>query len=183
MSLSAVTTPPSGLPSPQRHPDAPPPGTRMDPHFARCFGCGPKQASGLHIEVYAGEGVSVTSDFTVTEDHQGAPGLAHGGVIATAFDDTIGYVLWLLHLPAVTGRLEVDYRLPLPVGTRLHIAARCTGLDGRKIYAEAEGRLGGPQGQVAARASALFVEVPPEHWERHGSEPAPEDRPVWSYNP
>jgi hypothetical protein len=32
------------------------------------------------------------------------------------------------------------------------------------VYSEAEGRLGGPDGEVAVRAAALFVIVPMKHF-------------------
>lgn len=64
--------------------------------------------------------------------------------------------------------LETDYRLPVPVGSRLHLAAECTGVDGRKIWARGEARLGGPDGPLALTAAALFVAVPLEHFGEHG---------------
>lgn len=151
------------------HPDAPAVGARLRPHFEGCYGCGTTEPHGLHLEVERDAEVSVRARFTVTEHHQGAPGLAHGGVLAAALDDTIGYVLAVLRRLAVTGGLQVDYRRPVPVGTTLHLSARCTGVLGRKIWAEGEGRLGAPDGPVAVQSRALFVEVDAEHFLRNGS--------------
>jgi acyl-coenzyme A thioesterase PaaI-like protein len=153
---------------PEPHHDSPPPGTVLAPHYARCFACGDAQPHGLQLAVTVGEGVSISARFTVTDDHQGAPGLAHGGVLATAFDEAMGALLWLIRTPGVTGRLETTYTRPVPVGSTLHIAARCTGIDGRKIYADGQGRLDAPDGPLAVRASALFIAVPLEHFIRHG---------------
>ena len=75
--------------------------------------------------------------FLVTENHQGAPGLAHGGLLTLAFDEALGKLMWLLRAPAVTGRLETDFLLPVPIGTELHILAEITGLAGRKVYSRA----------------------------------------------
>jgi acyl-CoA thioesterase FadM len=72
--------------------------------------------------------------------------------------------MWLLRAPAVTARLETDFLKPVPIGTKLHITARITGQVNRKVYSEAEGRLGGPDGEVAVRAAALFVIVPMKHF-------------------
>jgi acyl-coenzyme A thioesterase PaaI-like protein len=112
--------------------------------------------------------VNVTAEFTVRRAHQGAPGLAHGGVLASALDETLGSLSWLLHVIAVTGRLETDFVRPVPVGTTLHLDARVTAVAGRKIYAAAVGRIGGPDGPVAVRAEALFVEVKIEHFTNNG---------------
>jgi acyl-coenzyme A thioesterase PaaI-like protein len=137
-------------------------------HYDQCFGCGEGQPHGLHLAIRAGEGVSVTAEFTVQPAHQGAPGLAHGGVLVSALDETLGSLGWLLRVIAVTGRLESDFVRPVPVGSLLHISARCTAVAGRKIYSTAEGRIGGPDGPLAVRADALFVEVKLEHFTDNG---------------
>lgn len=155
---------------PVRHPDAPAPGEPLGAHYDQCFGCGGGQPHGLHIEARAGEGVSVTAAFTVRPVHQGAPGLAHGGVLATALDETLGALSWLLRTIAVTGRLETDYVRPVPVGTTLHLEAEVTAVAGRKVYSTATGRIGGPDGPVAVRAKALFIEVKIDHFVDHGRE-------------
>ncbi|KPI09156.1 thioesterase superfamily protein [Actinobacteria bacterium OK074] len=151
-----------------RHPDAPAPGQPLGAHYDQCFGCGDQQAHGLHLAVRAGEGVTITAEFTVTAAHQGAPGLAHGGVLASALDEALGSLNWLLRTIAVTGRLETEYVRPVPVGTVLHLEAEATAVAGRKIYSTATGRVGGPEGPVAVRANALFVQVPIDHFIDHG---------------
>ncbi|WP_055627426.1 PaaI family thioesterase [Streptomyces hirsutus] len=162
--------PPADAVPPVRHPDAPAPGELLGAHYDQCFGCGGEQPHGLHIEARAGEGVSVTASFTVRPVHQGAPGLAHGGVLASALDETLGALSWLLRTIAVTGRLETDYVRPVPVDATLHLEAEVTAVAGRKIYSTATGRIGGPDGPVAVRADALFVEVKIDHFVDHGRE-------------
>lgn len=166
------TTPPVDAVLPVRHPEAPVPGTLLGSHYAHCFGCGPQHSSGLQLDVRAGEGLDVTAEFTVRPVHQGAPGLAHGGLLTTAMDETLGSLSWLLHLASVTGRLEADFVRPVPVDSLLHIRAWVTGVHGRKLYSAGEGRIGGPDGPVAIRAAALFVQVKLEHFTTHGR---PED--------
>ncbi|MFC4912760.1 PaaI family thioesterase [Actinomadura gamaensis] len=168
MNRSNLTVPPEGAPVPAPHPDAPV-GVPLGPHYARCFGCGPDHPTGLHLEAVSEDGLGVSATFTVGDVHQGAPGLAHGGVLATAMDEALGMVVWLLRKPYVTGRLETDYVLPVPVGATLYIRTRCTGVVGRKAYLEAEARMDAVDGPVAVRAAALFVEVPVAHFERHGA--------------
>lgn len=120
------------------------------------------------MQVMVGQGLSVTGQFTVTEDHQGAPGLAHGGLLASAFDEVLGSLTWLLGTPAVTGRLETDFRRPVPVGSVLFIDAHVLGVAGRKIYTRADGRLDRPDGPLALTAGAVFVAVPIEHFRSAG---------------
>ncbi|MFP1629707.1 PaaI family thioesterase [Streptomyces sp. 5K101] len=165
---STALTPPAGATAPVRHPDAPAPGELLGAHYDQCFGCGGAQPHGLHLAARAEEGVRVTAEFTVKPAHQGAPGLAHGGVLATALDETLGSLNWLLRVIAVTGKLETDFVRPVPVGTVLHLDAEVTAVAGRKIYSRATGRIGGPDGPVALRAGALFIEVKVDHFIDHG---------------
>jgi acyl-coenzyme A thioesterase PaaI-like protein len=164
MSRVASTTPPEGSIIPERHPKSPATGSELPSHFKHCFGCGDLHPTGLHLKARVGEGLTITAKFTVTENHQGAPGLAHGGLLSLAFDEALGKLMWLLRAPAVTARLETDFLLPVPIGTTLFISARITGQQGRKVYSEAEGRLNSADGPLAVRAASLFIVVPMKHF-------------------
>ena len=164
MSRVASTSAPDGAMIPQRHPKAPPIGSQIPSHFGHCFGCGELHPTGLHLVAHAGNGVDLTAEFTVTENHQGAPGLAHGGLLSLAFDEALGKLMWLLRAPAVTARLETDFLRPVPMGSTLHISARITGQVSRKVYCEADGRLNSVDGELAVKAAALFVIVPMNHF-------------------
>lgn len=152
---------------PERPEHAPNPGDEIPSHFRWCFGCGEDHPTGLHMKMTAGDDLTVHGVFTVTENHQGAPGLAHGGVLASAFDDVLGGLNWLIGYPVVTGRLETEYRRPVPVGSTLSITARIDGIKGRKVFTSADGYL--DDGQLAVRASALFIQVPIEHFLENGN--------------
>ncbi len=165
--LGPATTPGPGAVVPPRHPDAVRPGRPIPSHYRHCFGCGQQHPTGLHVQAVAAEGLALTASFEVMPHHQGAPGLAHGGLLAAAVDETLGALNWLLMRAAVTARLETDFVRPVPVGSVLELSARVTGQEGRKVFTAALGRLG-PDGPVAVRASALFVQVEAGHFQRHG---------------
>ena len=170
------TTPPADAQSAQVHPDAPKPGDSIpypyhDAHVEYCVGCSQSHLFGLRMLSTVGEGSAVTSMFTVSEFHQGAPGLAHGGILTLACDEVLGHLMWLLRKPAVTGRLETDFLLPVPVGSVLHLSAEILGVSGRKVYSRCEGRLNAVDGPVAIRAQSLFVIVDMQHF----LDSAPED--------
>jgi acyl-coenzyme A thioesterase PaaI-like protein len=134
-------------------------------HYDRCFGCGRDHPTGLHLEMSGDdEALRVVGSFVVTEHHQGAPGLAHGGAISAAVDEGMGYLLWLVQSPAVTAHLKVDYRRPVPVGSRLELEGHIDRTRGRKIYASMVGRI---DGKVAVEARAIYVKVRVEHFITH----------------
>ena len=164
MALIPNTNAPIGSVIPERHELAPKSGSKIPSHFSHCFGCGDLHPTGLHLVAYAGAGLEITAQFTVTENHQGAPGLAHGGLLSLAFDEALGKLMWLLRKPAVTGRLETDFIKPVPIGSTLYITAQILGQINRKVYTTAVGRLNSPDGQEAVRASALYIIVPMDHF-------------------
>jgi acyl-coenzyme A thioesterase PaaI-like protein len=164
MSRVASTTPPEGSVIPERHPEAPATGSKIPSHFAHCFGCGEKHPTGLHLVAHVGAAMDITAEFVVSENHQGAPGLAHGGLLSLAFDEALGKLMWLLRAPAVTARLETDFIKPVPMGSKLYISAEITGQVNRKVYCSAVGRLNSPDGEIAVRAAALYVIVPMSHF-------------------
>ncbi|MCH9718669.1 MAG: PaaI family thioesterase [Actinomycetia bacterium] len=118
------------------------------------------------MELSVGPDRTVLAEFEVTADHQGAPGLIHGGVLAAAFDEVLGALSWLLQTPAVTARLETDFRRPVPVGSRVLMMADVESQDGRKTWRRAVAR--STDGVELASARALFLQVPADHFRRHG---------------
>ena len=161
------TTPGPDAVVPERHPQAAAPGTQIGSHFRSCYGCGEDHPCGLHLQVTAAEGLSLTATFAVGPMHQGAPGLAHGGLLTAAIDEALGALNWLLMAPAVTARLETNFVRPVPVGSELVLDARIVGVEGRKVYTAAIGRLGA-EGPIAVTASGLFIQVQPGHFRQHG---------------
>ncbi len=147
-------------------------------HYEHCFGCGERHPAGLHLRMEGADG-RVRGSFEVTRDHQGAPGLAHGGVIAAALDEGMGYLLWLVESPAVTARLEIDYARPVPIGARLDLEGWVERVEGRRIHTAMVGRI---DERVAVRSKALYVKVGVEHFVEHASRMGqrPGDHP---YNP
>jgi len=169
MTASAATTPPPDAVLPDRSAQAVASGQPMPRHFSECFVCG-DQPGGLGLRAFAGPDLTVMAQFLVTSAHQGAPGLIHGGLLAAAFDEVLGGLNWLVGVPAVTARLETDFRKPVPVGTTVEIEARIVGISGRKVYGEAKAYIDGAGDErvLAVEAAALFIQVPLEHFTTHG---------------
>ena len=88
------------------------PSQLLPGHLPACFGCGADNPAGLRLEVWRA-GDEIFTDVVFDERHTGGPGLAHGGAIATACDDFLGYTVWLIGAPAVTRVLTVDFLKPV----------------------------------------------------------------------
>jgi acyl-coenzyme A thioesterase PaaI-like protein len=139
----------------------------LPPHHPHCLGCGPDNPGSLGLRL-AIDGERVTGEVVLDERHQGAPGFAHGGAVATALDDTLGTLLVVLGQPGVTARLEVNYRRPAFLGRRFRLEAEVERVEGRKIHMTALMR---DDGEVVADARALFIQVEPDHFLQTGEVP------------
>lgn len=138
-----------------------PDGARIPPyHMPWCFGCGPENDQGLGLSARI-EGDKIVADLRFAPRFQGGPGLVHGGAISAFFDDLMGFVPVAHHAPAVTGRIEIDFRKPIPLGMTLRGEAWLAARDGRKLHAEAIGA--DQEGVVHVEARALFLGVGVEH--------------------
>ena len=69
----------------------------------------------------------------------GAPGIAHGGAVATVVDDLLGYLLYVVRKPGVTRTLEVEYLKPVMVGQEYAVRGRVDSVDGRKVWVSCDG--------------------------------------------
>jgi acyl-coenzyme A thioesterase PaaI-like protein len=113
---------------------------------------------GLRMRV---EGDRIRGEVTLDRRHEGAPGFAHGGALATVLDDALGSLLIVLKKPAVTAKLEVNYRRPAFLGRRFEVESWVEGEDGRKLHLAA---VLTDEGEPIADAKALFLVVDPEHF-------------------
>src|SRR5947209_8426968 len=95
--------------------------------YQRCFVCGQHNPFGLHL-VFRQEEDSIVADFQPREEHQGFPGVIHGGIVAALLDETLGRTSLLGENPewTMTGRLEIRYRRAVPYGPLLRIRASLT---------------------------------------------------------
>jgi acyl-coenzyme A thioesterase PaaI-like protein len=105
---------------------------------------------------YSHDGGEAIARVVLGPAFEGAPGRAHGGVLAALFDETMGAVLPATGTLAYTGSLTIDYLRPTPIGEELEVRARIAGREGRKITVEATGTVA--EGTFA-RASGVFIAV------------------------
>lgn len=139
--------------------DAPPEGTDME-HFPDCVVSGSANPMGVAIRVHR-EGDEAIAQMNLGAAFEGAPGRAHGGIVAALFDDVMGYVLAILETPAFTGELKVRYHAPTPVGVDLEFRARLRERTGRRVIIDAEAL---HDGKTIATSEGLFITIPMERF-------------------
>jgi len=90
--------------------------------------------------------------------YEGPPGSVHGGYVAAAFDEVLGYVQSLGGNPGFTGTLTIRYRAPTPLHTELLFEAELVRVEGRKTFCEGRVFAGHT---LCAEAEGIFIAVPP----------------------
>lgn len=105
-------------------------------HLHECFGCGVDNTVSPRIVV------SVTDDgaegrVRFGRDHQGAPGLVHGGLLATLLDETMGTVPYEEPGIRLTSEMRVRYLRRTPIETDLICRARVGAVSPRGFAVDA----------------------------------------------
>jgi uncharacterized protein (TIGR00369 family) len=138
---------------------------QKQPNSRMCFVCGMQNPIGLKAFFYQDEEGRVVAHFTGKEEHQGYPGVMHGGIVTALLDEVIARVaiaqdlLW-----GVTAKLEVRFRRPVPLGQPLTLVGEMTRLRSRTLEAHGEIRL--EDDTVAAEAEGVYIRLPQEEIER-----------------
>jgi acyl-coenzyme A thioesterase PaaI-like protein len=93
------------------------------PTESGCFGCSTNNEAGLQLTFRRREG-GISSSYTIPDRFHGAPGIAHGGIVASIFDEvSCATIFFLKNRHVVTGELLVRYLQPCPVETPLEFHA------------------------------------------------------------
>jgi acyl-coenzyme A thioesterase PaaI-like protein len=143
----------------QAHDEDVPDNSRLTSHVSRP-GSGPGSPHGLDMVVHR-RGDRIEAEFILGPSHEGAPQRSHGGIVALAFDDAMGFVLNVIKVVAYTGWITVSYKAPTPLRQPLIVTAWLDRREGRKLFLEAELHLLGPDSErtLLATSSALFIAV------------------------
>ena len=104
------------------------------------------------------EGDEAVAEVVLHRAFEGAPGRAHGGIVAAVFDDVTGYVIGMLGEPSFTGELTVRFVAPVPVEELLTLRARLESRERRKLFITAEATAGD---RVIATCRAIYITVDP----------------------
>jgi len=133
----------------------------LQPSSRHCFVCGVENPLGLQLRFYDSEPGQVAAEYTLHENYQGYPGVAHGGVVAAMLDEAAGRSLMgdmVTPRFMFTARLNVRYRKNVPVGQPLRLVGKAGESRGRT--ATATSTIYDQAGNILAEAEALLINVP-----------------------
>jgi uncharacterized protein (TIGR00369 family) len=126
-----------------------------------CFVCGEKNDSGLKLEFAIDRTRRQASCQTiVTDQYCGWSGFVHGGVLASIIDGAMVHACKSIDLACMTAELNIKYKKPVPLNTKISICATVKDLrmvlTYTVVYTEAIIHI---EGKIAARAKAkMFVQ-------------------------
>ena len=117
--------------------------------FQHCWGCGSRNESGLHLKSFPSEDKSeCLCHFTPENQYTGGiPANLYGGLISMIFDcHGTASAAWFNHhnngltldentviARYITGRLEIDFLSPTPMGEEITVTAKAEEIGERKI--------------------------------------------------
>jgi acyl-coenzyme A thioesterase PaaI-like protein len=129
------------------------------PYTRNCFVCGAENTHGLRLR-FRWETDAVRADFLPRAPHEGYPGVVHGGVIASALDETMfwaaAYASREFH---VSVEMAVRYQEKVTVGHSYFLLARTVREQRHICFTEAE--LRDAAGKVCATATGKFFPLRP----------------------
>ena len=126
----------------------------------RCFGCGPANLAGLHLEFLLASDGSVVCLPVISDAFCGHPGFLHGGIIATLLDEAMSKAVRAKGNPSVTRKIEVEYLRPVPSGQPIRLEGCVTRSERRKHWTEAS--ILDADSRTLAHAKGLFIETVPK---------------------
>ena len=123
-----------------------------------CFGCSDGPTFGLGLRAYRTEDGCVVAKLRTKLSHASFPGVIHGGIVASYFDELLWYNTWKddfrEHI-SMTAEMNVKYFAPVPAGVDITIVGDPAEVDGRHLHIN--GRIILEDGTVAATARAHFI--------------------------
>lgn len=144
-----------------------------------CFGCSPDHPTGFRLTFekhdHATRGEEILTRFTATKNHQGPPGIMHGGLVSTLADEVAAWsIIGLLGKFGFTvgfdAKLRRAIRIEVPIIARSWVAENKRRIVDVGVEIEQEGEracTGNFKFALLDKASAermLGKEMPPE-WE------------------
>ena len=129
------------------------------PWSETCFGCNEALPGGLGVRAYVTEDGYVVGLCTTKPEHTGFPGVTHGGILSTYFDEVLWHATRVLDpgTVAMTVEMAMHYLKPVHPGQALRVVGLPAQIEGRHVYVD--GYILLPDDSVACTARCHYVIV------------------------
>lgn len=138
----------------------------QQPSAKWCFVCGVENPCGLKIRFFNDGPQRAMARVTLGDEYQSYPGVAHGGILATILDETMGRAVLADDGPErfmFTARMETRFRRPVPLHQEFVVRGQVDSI--RDRTALVSGQIALTDGTVAVEVSATLVDIPSEQME------------------
>ena len=124
-----------------------------------CFGCSPKNSSGLRMK-FSEDGDDIVCSWSPEAHFAGYDSILHGGIQATLHDEIASWVVFVkVQTSGFTERLEMDYRNPVRVDSgSLSLRSRLEKMEGNKAFIRTS--LFDGKGKLGSESLAVFFTLP-----------------------
>lgn len=133
-------------------------------NYPNCFGCGADNPSGLRLKLKL-EGDRLTTEFIPERQHEGWPGIVHGGVIASLLYEVMENWAYLNGITSMMKSMDTRLKSPAMIGQPIVAASWLESRDGREL--SVAGRLSAVN-RTIAEGTASLVEISPQQQRRLG---------------
>lgn len=133
-------------------------------YYSNCFGCGADNPSGLRLELEL-QGDQLTTEFMPERQHEGWPGIVHGGVIATILYEIMENWAYLNGITSMMRSMETSLIAPARIGEVIRAVSWLNEREGREL--SVAGRLTAVN-RTIAEGTASLVELSPQQRQRLG---------------
>ena len=128
---------------------------RVKAQYEGCFGCGRANALGHQLDGFETDGERIRASFSACPEYCGFDGILHGGIVATALDEILGWTAILVEGEvAVTAKLEIRYWNPAPAEGTYELEGRVVERRDKRLILEGVCFAGG---KTIAEALGIFL--------------------------
>ena len=133
--------------------------------YPNCFGCGRSNPIGLRL-THRADGEHLVTEFVPGEHHQGWPGIAHGGIIATLLYEVLENFSYNRGVVTMMKSMATRFRRPAETGKGLVARSWLVDESGHTMNVSAS--LTGENGELIAEGDAVLVVLTQNQKERLG---------------
>ncbi len=123
----------------------------------KCFGCGPQNREGLQL-YFSYAGGLARAETCLPDHYQGYPGIAHGGIVSTLLDEAMAQVLMFRGILAVTARLEVRFKKPVPLQEQIRVRGEMDEERSSERIKYLSAWIEDKEGKILARGQGMFMD-------------------------